>query len=144
MIPYEARTFKAKTVRVHSISAVEVILDLDFGVSISKVITLDGLMPSDISEEDKSKAHHCLIVLLGGKRLLVQPDPTERKFWGRKTDTRSRLFLDERVFGSPVGLTTNVFGDVGEYVDVVPFLKSLAANGFNVADVKAVLNRRFG
>jgi len=142
MIPYSSKTFKAKTVRVHSVGAIEVLIDLDFGVSISKIVTLEGLLPSDISDSEKNKAQHCLIVLLGGKRLLIQPDPAERKFWGRKPDTRSRVFLDERIFGSPIGMTTGVAHEDGEFLDVVPFIQSLAGTGFQVEDVKAVLNRR--
>jgi hypothetical protein len=142
MIPYSAKTFKAKTTRVHSVGAIEVLIDLDFGVSISKVITLDGLLPSDIPETEKNKAQHCLIVLLGGKKLLLQPDPTESNFWGRKPDVRSRVFLDERIFGTPVGMTTGVSNEDGDFLDVVAFLKSLASDGYQVEDVKNILNRR--
>jgi hypothetical protein len=140
-IPYTSRTFRAKTVRVHSIGVVEVSLDLDFGVRVTKVLSIEGMRPSEIPEHLHSNAMHCLVVLLGGKRLLIQPDPVEREGWGRIPSVRARVFVDEKVHGTPVGLTTNIADATGDLLDVAPFCHDLCGSGFRVDAVKQVLNK---
>jgi hypothetical protein len=144
MIPFSARTFVAKTIRVHSIGLVEVSLDLDFGVRLNKLISVSGMSAASVPERLRSSAMHCLVVLLGGKRLIVQPDPECRLDWGRLRELEARLFLDERVFGSPVGLTTNLVGDGSENLDVSMYFESLRDTNFSVDAVKNTLNRKGG
>ena len=140
-IPFNARTFRAKTVRVHSIGVVEVSLDLDFGVRVSKVLSIEGIRPLEIPEHLHSNAMHCLVVLLGGKKLLVQPNPDDREAWGRMPTIRARVFVDEKVHGNPIGLTTNIDGVDGDLLDVAPFCHDLCSSGFPVDGVKQVLNK---
>jgi hypothetical protein len=142
MIPYSARTFVAKTVRVHAVGVVEVSLDLDFGVRLNKLISVTDMSSSDIPDSVKSNAMHCLVVLLGGKRLIIQPDPRTRADWGKNHEIEGRIFLDERVFGGPVGLTTDVSGCSSDVLDISPYFESLRANDFAVSVVKNNLNKK--
>jgi hypothetical protein len=142
MIPYDSRTFVAKTVRVHAVGVVEVSLDLDFGVRLNRLITLPDMESSTIPDTVKSNAMHCLVVLLGGKQLIVQPDPESRSDWGKGQEINGRIYLDERVFGSPVGLTTGVSGCRADVLDISPYFESLRECGFEVSAVKDTLNKK--
>lgn len=141
-IPSTARLFRAKTVRVHSPNSVEVDLDLEFGVCLRRVVVFDGFPLSSVPAGQRELAMHCLVILLGGRNLLVQPNPKDRSAWGRQAELRARVFRAERVYGTPVGLTTNLPDVSGAHLDVVPFLHYLAERGFSLKDVKAVVNGR--
>jgi len=137
-----ARIFHGKTLKVHSIDRVEVMLELDFDFFARKVFSLVlEFDPEDLEEDDYSRAQHCLVVLLGGKRVMVEPEIAVREQWGRRSDIPSRVFLTERVHGTPIGYTEGLPGHNDPVLDVAPFYNSLFP-AFDVQAVKSVLNGR--
>jgi hypothetical protein len=130
------RVKRGNTVRVHGVNRVEIDLYLGFGIKLSKLFELDGVSASSVPVSYKSAAVHCLVVLLGGKRVLVQPENE------KPTCKLARVFLNERIYGSPVGLVTNVDHLDHPILDVTPFFCYLAEHGFDVRRVHEVLNRR--
>jgi hypothetical protein len=134
------RLFPGRTVKVHATDRIEVLLELDFDTYVRKVFTLDGVDLSDISDSQLSNAQHCLVVLVGGKRLIVEPPPALREQWGRRLNLHARIFLAEQVYGRPVGFTTDLPGHRDPVLDVSAFYNSLRESGFQVSDVKRVLN----
>lgn len=135
----ETRVFRASTVRVHSVNAVEASVDLDFGVTVRKVFIFAGVRVADIPQRLRKEALHCLVVLLGGKRLLVQPAEAEREQWGRRPEVHARVFLDARICGTPIGLTTGLPGLTGAFLEVTPFLRHLQEHEFDLQFVKNAL-----
>ena len=79
-----------------------------------------------------------LVVLLGGKRVIVQPENE------KPTCVYGRIFLNERIYGSPVGLVMNVDKLDRPILDVTPFFHYLAASEFSVSLVYEVVNRGDG
>ena len=128
------RLLCGRTVRVMSLNSIEVELQLGFGVSIRKAVRLEGIDESSVPRHHASDAKHCLVVLLGGKRLLIHTD-VHRK--GRTLV--GRVYLDERVYGEPVGMGIP-FGMDELRLDVSVFYEWLRANGYNVQAVKVMLN----
>lgn len=124
------------TVRVHSVNRIEVNMDLGFGVHISRLFTLDCVVSSDIDHSRKHDAVRCLVVLLGGKKVIVQPENE------KPTCTFARIFLNEKIYGSPIGLVTNVAKLDRPILDVTPFFLHLAENDFDVQLVYEVVNRQ--
>lgn len=123
-----------KTVRVHSVGRVEVEIDLGLGVHKQHIFALEDLQPKRISDELRSKACHCLVVLIGGKRLLVQPEHL------RPDAKRARLFLTEKIYGSPVGIVQHAPGIDRPILDVSVFMEWLSGSDFDVAKVREVTN----
>mgnify|MGYP000179800205 CR=1 FL=1 len=127
---------EARTVRVHSIGRIEVDVDLGLGVRKNHIFSLEGFSHRDVEDPNKAKACHCLVVLIGGKRLLVQPEHL------RPDARRARLFLAEKVHGSPVGLVQHAPGLTKPILDISVFLSWLSASDFEIAKVHEVVNGR--
>ena len=126
----------ARVSRVRSVNQIELDIDLGFGVHVQKVFTLHGVHVRDVPVEHRSKAVHCLVVLLGGKRVFVQPDSLA-------PDARfARLYLAEKIHGSPVGLVQHAPGFDRPILDVSMFFAWLADSGFALDEVTAALNGR--
>lgn len=136
-----SRTFKARTVRVQTATRLEVELDLDFGVTLNRAFLLDGFSMKDALEDERARAKHCLVILVGGKHLIIRPDPRCRPRWGRAGDLRACVYLRERVHGDPVGfIERGVEEAQGPVLEVSPYMRWLAERGFDVEDVKATMN----
>lgn len=138
------KLFRGRTLKIHSIDRVEILVELDFDFLARKVFAL-GLEfdPDELEEEDYSKAQHCLVVLLGGKRVIVEPDVSCREQWGRRSEVPSRVYLTERVHGHPIGYTEGLPSHGDPVLEVAPFYNSLFPD-FDVHEVKAVLNGKGG
>jgi len=124
-----------KVIRVLSVNCLDVNVQLGFGVSIVRSFVLEGIEAKDIPPRLRSAANHCLIVLLGGKDVVVHTDDDEK----RDGFLIGRVYLNEKVYGEPPGLITPHSLDV-PMLEVSAFYKSLAAREYNVMDVKAILN----
>lgn len=128
------RLLRGRTIRVASLNSIEVELQLGFGVSIRKAVRLEGIDESSVPQHCASEAKHCLVVLLGGKHLLVHTDAH------RQARTLvGRVYLDERVYGDPVGMETP-FGMDEFRLDVSVFYDWLRSQAYDIRMVKAVLN----
>lgn len=137
-----SRTFRARTVRVHSPNRIEVDLDLDFGSRLKRTFLIEGLVLNDVPEALRQDAKHCLVVLVGGKNLVVRPNPRERDRWHRISDLHARVYLrDVDVHGEPVGYVPGgVPESSGPVLEVGPYMSWLQSQGFDVERVKETMN----
>jgi hypothetical protein len=136
-IELPSRLIRARTVRVERLNCVDVNLDLDFGVQVKKRITLEGVMPKTVDTHKRDAAMHCMVVLLGGKNLLVHvPDGVDK----RDGYIMGRVYLCDKVYGNPPGLRCP-FGLDTELLEVGEFFQYLNENGFNEEVLKRVLQR---
>jgi len=131
--------FDGRTVRVHSPSKIEALTDLRLGVSIAKMFSLLDPLPP-LEDEAFERAMHCIIVLIGGKRLLIQPDPAEAENWPYMGAIPARIYLAERTHGKLVGHTRGLPGYEMPLLELSPYLHWLSARSFNVSDVRQALN----
>jgi len=123
-----------RTCWVHSLGCVEFELELGFGVSARRSVLIEGIEPRTIPEKMRSEAKHCLVTLLGGKRVLVLADV-------RKPDMTvlGRVFLNEKVHGNPEGMAQPP--SLEEYLlEVGTFFNWLGSTKYDIQVVKAVLN----
>lgn len=137
-IELPSRLYRARTVRVERLNCVEVSLDLDFGVAVKKRIIIEGITPREVPRKLHSAAEHCMIVLLGGKRLVIHVADAADK---RDGIIVGRVYLAERTFGDPPGLRSPHGLDV-KLLEVGEFFQHLAAHKFDGDQVKRVLNKR--
>ena len=133
-IDLPSRVYKAKTVRVSSVNSLLVDLDLGFGIHAHRTVYLEGVSVGSVPAPLRKNAMHCLVVLLGGKRLLLRTTDAQ------KVDgVLARVYLAEKVYGNPVGLSVP-YGFDDALLDVSEFYLSLRTNGYDVSGVKSILN----
>lgn len=132
------RLHHARTVRVQSFNCIEVDLELDYGVSIRKRIVLEGVQRSLVPEYRRKAATHALIVLVGGKNLIVHVETDNA---GKMTDgyIPGRVYLAEKVHGDPEGMVIP-YGLEDELLEVSLFYLWLMKHDFDMRLVKSVLN----
>lgn len=130
------RLYRADVVRVQALDAIEVILDLNFGIHLRKRITLEGWSPQTIAPKLRSAAQHCMIVLLGGKSILVLTDDTNRN------DTAlGRVYLAEKLAPDYTGPGLLVPPGLDKpALEVTTFLQHLSTRSFDKSDVIRLLN----
>ena len=129
------RLHRAKTIKVLWPHCIEADIELDFGVHVRRVVHLEGLDAQTVPSSLVSRAKHALVVLIGGKNLIINTEPTLN---GSKVV--GRLYLDVPVYGNPPGMTIPPGLDQ-EMLEVSEFFLSLRKNGFNKDDVLSILNR---
>jgi len=132
------RLYSGRTVKVLSTNCIEVALDLGFGLHLNKRIVLEGVNNRSIPKKLRNAAQHALIVLVGGKRVLVHVDDTKQDGF-----LTGRVYLDEKVYGEPVGMTIP-FGRETPLLEVSEFYRWLGDVEFDLKEVKAALNGRNG
>lgn len=139
-----SRIFRGKTLKIHAIDRVEIMVELDFDLFVRKVFELSlDFDPSTLEEDDYSRAQHCLVVLLGGKRVMVEPEVTTRDHWGRCDAVGARVYLTERIHERPVGYTEDLPDHPDPVLEAAPFYNSLFPE-FDVTVVRSILNGRGG
>ena len=131
------RLHRARTIRVQTFNCIEVDLELDYGVSIRKRIVLEGVDQGNVPKHLRKSAQHALIVLVGGKKLIIHVDNKNMS----DGFIPGRVYLDERVYGAPEGLVTP-YGLDEELLEVSIFYLWLAKREFDIGHVKSALNGR--
>lgn len=139
----EGVLFKARTYRVHTLNRVEATVQLDFGIHVNKLFEVPD-MPARLDRETFDAAMHCLIILIGGKRLLIQPDEVDREAWTFRPVLTGRIYLAEKTHGSLVGHTFGLSPETDPVLELAPFFEWVRQRGFSKADVKAAINGRGG
>jgi hypothetical protein len=134
----DTRLYAGRTVKVLSTNCIEVALDLGFGLHLNKRIVLEGIDNRSIPKKYRNAAQHALIILVGGKRLLVHVDDTKQDGY-----LTGRVYLDEKVYGEPVGMTIP-FGRETPLLEVSEFYRWLGDVEFDLKEVKAALNGKNG
>lgn len=126
-------------------NAVEIMLDLAFSVHTSRRFTLEEVPLPDRSDETTwDRARHCLVVLLGGKRVVVQMSARDCSNDSARNFIPARVYLDTRIDPQTVGYTPSVPGWHRPMLDVNTFFASIAVGGYRVATVRAALNHTRG
>jgi len=110
-------------------------LRLGFGVTVEKNIVLEGVQRISVPKELRRRAHHALVVVVGGKDLIVQVGSDEEK----DGNVVGRVFLNERVHGKPEGLVLPR-GLEQPVLEVSTFFAWLGEKDFDLRVVKAALN----
>lgn len=137
-----SRTFAARVQRVRSWRRLEVVFDLDFGVSVAKTLILAGLEDLDLDEAVRARARHCLVILCGGKRVLVRPDPRTRTRWGELQEIPVRVYLLDPVRGRPVGYIEALPDAEGvPALEIGPYMRGLVPCGFDNTLVISLLSK---
>lgn len=121
--------FDAKTAYIASPSVIDITVRLGFGVVTTRRFSISGLIP--IPPESEAEAKHCLVVLCGGKDLLIE---TDTELYG---DRLYATILAPAV-DPPKQFTHVVDGNV--FVDVGPYMSSLADVNFPIDMVRTHLN----
>lgn len=117
----------------------EVIIDFDlwFGIHGHKRVIIEGIDVGRVNAAQRGHAQHCLVVLLGGKRLLVKvADPRV------DGSVLGRVYLDEKVYHKPAGLVevSDLLGDNRERLEIGTYFDALIACNFDVGFVHKTLN----
>lgn len=133
-----ARSFMARSQFVHSVRRFDATVDLEFGVQIRRSFVVDGV-EAPVGEFMRERAKHCMVVLTGGKRLILRPDPRVRDQWQYLRDIPARVFLAERVVGKPIGYIDSMAEAGGPVLELTPYLKWLASEGFDIDLVREAL-----
>jgi len=134
--------FSGTVRRIAGINRIEATIDLPFDIAITRPIVLEDVRVKDFPSDDllRDRAQHCLIVLLGGKNIVVVPSSYEVDRWRSKPTTLARVYLNERIFGEPVGFTPKMPGYDKPLLEVSSFYTWLRAQDFRVSEVKNVIN----
>jgi len=127
------RLFAAQTVRVVEPNRLLAEIELNFGVKIRRTLQLEGIPDTFAVRSWRAKAIHALVVLAGGKKLVVHVDDAESE------PLIGRVYLDERVHGRPAGLECPYGLDV-EMLDLSTYLLWLKDQQFDIGLVKRTLN----
>lgn len=138
------RFFRGRTLKIHDANRVEILVELPFDICLRKTFELAalGFDAGQLDEEAYSKAQHALVVMIGGKRVVVEPTIALREHWGQRQDLPARIYLDERIHGRPIGLTNGILRDA--VLEVSPFFSWIAEQSFDLGAVKRALNGKGG
>lgn len=103
-------------------------------MKVHRKIKLEGIDQRVVPSYQKNKAHHALVVLIGGKKIVVQA----------ATDTidpvvRGRVYLDERIHGNPVGMSCPP-GAEREMLEISEYMRWLSTKEFEIGEVLFTLN----
>jgi len=131
--PLPPKLYHGKTIRVLSFNNIEAQVDLGFGVSVQKRVYIEGIDRELIKSMSKA-ATHCLVVLLGGKRILLHVQKPDAE-----GQIIARVYLNERVYHDPEGFVTPAGVDK-PMLEIGIYMPWLAGQGFDIATVKRTLN----
>lgn len=131
--------YRAKILRVLSPVAVDAEINLGFETFTRRRIWLNSIEPVKDDEAAK-RAVHCLVVMVGGKKVFLSSSEIEQV--GRATGDLYRK-IDEEVAACIPEFSTNCpgFGSDPDdfFLDVNSFMKHLVSTDFDVNQVKAPL-----
>ena len=127
------RLHNAKTVRIVDPMVIEAELELGFGIKVVRQVRLEGLDQRVIPASLKNAAMHALVVLIGGKKIVVQASPD-----GIETVVVGRVYL-EKVSGDPPGMSCPP-GASAPMLEISEFMRWLSDKKFAVGNVLSVLN----
>jgi hypothetical protein len=124
----------AKTVAVRTVDTAIVDIDLGFGVRVQRYVTLDS-MPT-IDAKLYPTAYHAMIILLGGKRLLLRTNTEQRQEM-----IRARVMVQDEFHPSVPGLTA-----IDELLEPVlcvnTFFAEFIRRGYDIDFVKSAVYRK--
>ncbi len=99
------KLYQARTVRVMNLNCVLVDLSLNFGVTISKNIVVEGIDGHAVPQARRHDAMHCLVLIVGGRDLLLHTDDSTLDGY-----LKSRVYLDGTAPSYPDGTVAVPYG----------------------------------
>lgn len=123
MLP--SRIYEARTVRVLALNRVLVDLSLGFGVRIQRSITIEGV-DSSVPSAHYKNASHCLVIVLGGRDLLVHTDDTTLD-----GHLKGRVYIADPASEAPDGTLAVPYGLDDPRMEVGLMWKWLERTGFD-------------
>lgn len=134
---FPTRVIPATVVRVHHLNCLEVRLQLDFGITITKRVIIEGIDGHRIPPKLRPVAKKALVVLVGGKPILVHTDPAVCD-----GILNGRVYLNEKVHEAPASALLIPHGFDQPLLEVGFFFQWLLEREFDFTALKAVLNGR--
>ena len=124
--------FNGRTVHVSHVNAVEIRLTVSFGISVNKIILLDGIDSKEINETgQRVNALRCLVTLLGGRNVYVH---CEDRIDGMIPGV---VYIDDFVARGQVGVTT-IEAAFRPVLNVNAFYGSLEAFDYDTEKVREI------
>jgi len=117
-----------------------ILLDLGFGHHVQMRFAVDGVPYQDVKAMQKKDARHCMVVLVGGKKVLVQANAASPA--NADVAPYARVYLDERVAEPPDGTMIIPHRTSQPLLCVGDAMAAIASRGFSVDYVKQILNGR--
>lgn len=131
------RVTEGLVVCVHGVNCIEVRLHVGFGISVTKRIIIEGIDWHRIPPKLRALAPKALVVLLGGKPVLVHTGPEARD--GR---IYGRVYLNVRTHDAPAEVLHVPHGCEQPLLEVGFFFQWLQARDFDIPALLGVLNGR--
>lgn len=126
------KRFTAHTVKVSAPNLVDVSLRLDFGVLLERQVRIANAPPADSLGAMYNAALQCLIVLCGGKSLVVDLDPSQRNH-----EVNGVVAVASRTVPLDCGFSK---ADGTRLLDVGAYLYVLREHGYDRRMLLAALN----
>jgi len=128
------QVFKATVVGLRSYDAFDADILLGFGVRLRRRVVVEGIVLRKYTREQLPSLYRALTLVLAGKRVLLLADPSQQQ-----EIIRAAVYYDEREPAGGVWIE-DVPG-YGRRMNVGLFVSAMAP-GFNLADVRGLLNNR--
>ncbi|OPZ66145.1 MAG: hypothetical protein BWY85_00081 [Firmicutes bacterium ADurb.Bin506] len=124
------RTLSASVIRVHGCEGFEADLDLGFGVHLRKHVRIRRRDSHYDFSGKGSEANHCLVVLIGGKDVILR-DPREEARW---------ISADVYVTYPTSMIALSALPEhPGQYVDVHEAMRWAASQGWEARHLREAL-----
>lgn len=130
--------YKAKTHHINNVLSVEFMVNLRFNVFTILNVKLPGIDLPFLQKDDEAScklsdlARYCLIILIGGKNVLLKIDDDSKR------NVSGVVLLKSTC---PIEQCNTVYNDE-VYINVNEYLKWLSVNGFDAKIVKQHLNKK--
>ena len=120
------RLYRARTVRIINLNCVMVYLDLGFGISLQKNLVVEGIDGSVVPPSQRPAATHCLVIIAGGRDLLVHTDDTTLDGF-----LKARVYLAAETPAAPEGTLAMPYGIDLPRMEVGLMWQWVARHGFD-------------
>lgn len=121
-----SRLYPAHTIRVTTWNTVLVNLYLGFGVTVQKSLLVEGLDIAALPPGRRSEATHCLVLVVGGRDLLVHTDDTTLD-----GHLKARVYLADPAPQAPDGTLAVPYGLDEVRMEVGLMWQWIARGGFD-------------
>jgi hypothetical protein len=126
--------------RVNLDGTFQCMLHLGFGVHFEKRVHVEALTLRNLSKEQHDAAHHCLLVLMGGKDIYALTQYADGVEQAAPSHVMARVYLAVRVKDLQAPGLSTVPGVSHPVLAISDFMSYLATKRYDVEVVKHVLN----
>lgn len=129
-----SRIYTGRTIRVLNLNCLEVDMALAFGIRVAKNLVLE-FDSHTVPGHRKSEAQHCLVLIAGGRDLLIHTDDDTT----RDGFIRARVYVDAPVVGHVPAGVVQPYGIDEDRVDVAALYAWAGTAGFDPARVREAM-----